>query len=197
MLSLGLALKKLNKNVRLLKSDEIPSDYMFLPNIDLIKDYDNIDEIDLFIALDSSDEGRLGKNKDLLSKAKTILNIDHHISNTDFGHINIVDHNASSTGELMYDFIKYMNISIDEDMATCIYTAISSDTGSFMYDNTSAKTHEIAADLIKIGIDKRNININLYQNKSLERTKLFIKTMDNLELYFENKVGLAKLHKIC
>ncbi|NLV88068.1 MAG: bifunctional oligoribonuclease/PAP phosphatase NrnA [Tissierellia bacterium] len=193
MLSLGLALKKLNKNVRLLKSDEIPSDYMFLPNIDLIKDYDNIDEIDLFIALDSSDEGRLGKNKDLLSKAKTILNIDHHISNTDFGHINIVDHNASSTGELMYDFIKYMNISIDEDMATCIYTAISSDTGSFMYDNTSAKTHEIAADLIKIGIDKRNININLYQNKSLERTKLFIKTMDNLELYFENKVGLAKI----
>lgn len=193
MLSLGLALKKLNKNVRLLKSDEIPSDYMFLPNIDLIKDYDNIDEIDLFIALDSSDEGRLGKNKDLLSKAKTILNIDHHISNTDFGHINIVDHNASSTGELMYDFIKYMNISIDEDMATCIYTAITSDTGSFMYDNTSAKTHEIAADLIKIGIDKRNININLYQNKSLERTKLFIKTMDNLELYFENKVGLAKI----
>ena len=69
-----------------------------------------------------------------------------------------------------------MNISIDEDMATCIYTAISSDTGSFMYDNTSAKTHEIAADLIKIGIDKRNININLYQNKSLERTKLFIKS---------------------
>lgn len=193
VLSLGMALKKLNKNVYLLKTDEIPSDYKFLPNVNLIKDHDNIDEIDIFIALDSSDEERLGKNKDLLTKAKLIINIDHHISNTNFGHINIIDKDASSTGELVYDFIKSMNISIDKDIATCIYTAISSDTGSFMYDNTSAKTHEIAADLIKVGIDKEKININLYQNKSLERTRLFIKAMDNLELYFENKVALAQI----
>jgi len=193
MLSLGMALKKLNKNVYFLKSDDIPSDYLFLPNIDLIKDYSIFDEIELFIALDSSDEGRLGKNKDFLTKAKLIINIDHHVSNTNFGHINIVDKDASSTGELIYDFIKYMNISIDEDIATCLYTALSSDTGSFMYDNTSAKTHEIAAELIRVGIDKGKININLYQNKSLERTKLFIKTMDNLELYFDNKVALAKI----
>lgn len=193
MLSLGMALRRLNKNVYLLKSDEVPSDYTFLPNIELINDYDNSDEIDIFIALDSSDEGRLGKNKDLLTKAKLIINIDHHISNTNFGHINIIDENASSTGELIYEFIKSMNISLDKDMATCIYTAISSDTGSFMYDNTSAKTHEIAAELIKVGIDKKEININLYQNKSLEKTKLFIKVMDNLELYFDNKVALAKV----
>lgn len=191
MLSLGLALRKLNKNVFLLKSDDIPLDFKFLPNIDLIKDYEDIGEIDIFIALDSSDEARLGKNKNLLRKAKLILNIDHHISNTNFGHINIIDKDASSTGEMVFDFIKSMNIDIEKDIATCIYTAISSDTGSFMYDNTSAKTHEIAAELIRIGIAKEDINIHLYQSKSLERTKLFIKAMSNLEFYFENKVAIT------
>ncbi|HEY8361348.1 MAG TPA: bifunctional oligoribonuclease/PAP phosphatase NrnA [Tissierellaceae bacterium] len=193
LLALGMALLKLEKDVYILKSDIIPSDFSFLPNIELIKDYDGADDIDLFIAIDSSDEERLGKNRDLLSKSKLTINIDHHISNTRFGDINIVDENASSTGELIFEFIKFMNISIDEKIATCLYTAISTDTGSFMYSNTSAKAHEIAAELIRFGADTENININIYQNKSLERIKLFIKTMNNLEFYFDNKVALVSI----
>ncbi|WP_353095265.1 bifunctional oligoribonuclease/PAP phosphatase NrnA [Tissierella praeacuta] len=192
-LALLMALKKIKKRVFVLKSDDIPSDFLFLPNISEINEYNHKDDIDVFIALDTSDENRLGQNKELLNRAKTIINIDHHISNTNFGHINIINSDAAATGELVYYFINRMNISIDKDMATCIYTAISSDTGSFMYDNTSAETHEIAAELINIGIDKSSININLYQNKSLERTMLFIKSLETLNLHFDNKVALVKV----
>lgn len=193
ILALGLALRKIDKTVYILKSDIVPSDFLFLPNVDIIQDYSDDLEIDLLITLDSSDEDRLGKNKDLLVLAKTIINIDHHISNTNFGHINIIDSMASATGELVYTIINRMNISIDKDIATCIYTAISSDTGSFMYDNTTSKTHEIISELLKIGIDKSNININLYQNRSIERTMLFVKALQTLKLYFDNKVAVVKV----
>ncbi|WP_313756524.1 bifunctional oligoribonuclease/PAP phosphatase NrnA [Tissierella sp.] len=193
ILALWMAIKKINHKVYIIKTDDIPSDFLFLPNLNEIKEFNNSDNIDVFIALDTSDENRLGKNKELLNEAKTIINIDHHISNTNFGHINIVDSNAAATGELVYNLIKKMSIPIDKDIASCIYTAISSDTGSFMYDNTSAETHKIVAELIDIGIDKSNININLYQNKSLERTMLFIKSLETLSLYFDNKVALIKV----
>lgn len=193
ILALGLALKKIGKKVYILKSDSVPSDYLFLPNVDIIHDYDDELEIDLLITLDSSDENRLGKNKVLLKRAKFIINIDHHISNTNFGHINIVDSSAAATGELVYKIVKKMDISIDKDIGTCIYTAISSDTGSFMYDNTTSETHEIISELLSLGIDKSNININLYQNRSIERTMLFIKSLETLNLYFDNKVAVVKV----
>ncbi len=193
MLALWMALRNIKEKVFILKSDDIPSDFLFLPNVGMIRDYNHDEEIDLLITLDASDEGRLGQNKTLLSKAKVVINIDHHISNNNFGHINIIDSNASATGELVYKLISKMNITIDKDIASCIYTAISSDTGSFMYDNTSAETHKIAAELLKVGIDKSSININLYQNRSMERTILFIKALETLNLYFENKVAIVKV----
>lgn len=192
-LSLALAMKKIKKEVYILKVDETPSDFLFLPGIDMIKDYEDNDEIDLLIAVDASDIDRLGKNKNLINSAKTVINIDHHISNTGFGNINVVDSNASATGELIYKLINEIKIDIDEDIATCIYTAISTDTGSFMYDNTTAETHEIASKLIKHGANKENININIYQNRSLERTQLFIKSLSSLDMYFDDQVAIVKI----
>lgn len=192
-LSLALAMKKIKKEVYILKVDETPSDFLFLPGIDMIKDYEDNDEIDLLIAVDASDIDRLGKNKNLINSAKTVINIDHHISNTGFGNINVVDSNASATGELIYKLINEIKIDIDEDIATCIYTAISTDTGSFMYDNTTAETHEIASKLIKHGANKEDININIYQNRSLERTQLFIKSLSSLDMYFDDQVAIVKI----
>ena len=192
-LSLALAIRKIKKEVFILKVDETPSDFLFLPGIDMIKDYNGKNEIDLLIAVDSSDIDRLGKNKKLINSAKTVINIDHHVSNTNFGDIDIVDSKASATGELIYKIIKELNIEIDKDIATCIYTAISTDTGSFMYDNTTSQTHEIASKLIDYGADKESINLNIYQNRSLERTQLFIKSLNSLDMYFDNKVAIIKV----
>ncbi len=189
-LALTIALKNLNKNVIPLSPGEIPSDYRFLPGLDLYRDYsEEFSNVDLFIALDSADSDRLGNNIELLKKSNKIINIDHHISNSNFGHINLVDENSSSTGELVYELIKDLGTEIDVDIATCLYTAISTDTGSFIYDNVTAGTHEIAADLIRAGINKSDINIQLYGSRSLEKTQLFIDVLSTLKLYNDNKIA--------
>lgn len=193
ILALALALRKINKEVYILKTDEVPSDYKFLPSVDLIMDYEYPRDIDLFIALDSSDLNRLGKNKAFFELAKNTINIDHHVSNDNYGDINIIDSKAAATGEIIFNFINRLNIELDKDIATCIYTAISTDTGSFMYDNVTDKTHNIIAELIKLDIDKSNININLYQSRSIERTNLFIKAFSTLKTFNDNKIAIVKV----
>lgn len=193
-LSLALALKKINKEVFVLSSDSIPDDFKFLPGIDLIQNYnEDMGDIDLFIALDSGDINRLGKNKDLINSTNMVINIDHHISNTDFGHINIVDPKASATGELIYYFIKRLGIQIDKDIATNIYTAINTDTGKFSYDSVSSDTHKIVAELLDAGADIKEVNMNIYENSSIERTNLFIKALVSMTTYSNNKIAIAKI----
>lgn len=193
LLALGMAINKINKNVRVLKVDDIPSDYEFLPNLQLIKDYDLEPNIDTFIALDSSDMERLGIGKQFAENANNIINIDHHVTNTNFGDINIVSPSSAATGELIYEFIKKMGVKIDKNIATCLYTAISTDTGSFIYSNTTYKTHLIIAELLKTGIDTNSININLYQKRSIERTNLFIDALKNLEMFSDGKIGMVSI----
>jgi bifunctional oligoribonuclease and PAP phosphatase NrnA len=163
ILAMGLALKSLDKNVNVLKTDAIPKDFNFLPGIDLIQDFkDDMDSKDLFIVLDSSDGNRLGSLKKLLKITKNIVNIDHHVSNTNFGKINVVDSLSCATGEIVYRLLDYMDINIDKNIATNIYTAISTDSGSFKYESVTGDTHRIIANLLDIGIDHSNINLNLY-----------------------------------
>ncbi len=188
ILAMGLALKKLGKNVKIIKTDVIPSDYSFLPYANSIEEYDGGD-IDLLIVLDCSDIERLGKLKYIVSKSKNTINIDHHISNTAFADYNIVDSKAAATGEIVYMFLKQMGIEIDEEIATCIYTAISTDTGSFMYESVTDKTHEVAADLLKKGINKNKIVLNLYQSRSKERTKLFIDCLSTFKTYYDDRIA--------
>ena len=132
ILALALALKKINRKVFMVETDPIPSDFKFLPGIEDIKKVDNYSDVDLFITVDSSDIDRLGHNKILIDKANFVINIDHHISNTNYGDINVVDSKSGSTAELIFKMIKVLDIEIDGDMGTCIYTGISTDTGSFM-----------------------------------------------------------------
>lgn len=194
MLALALALKKINKNVYVLKSDFIPQTFKFLPGINLIKDYnENMGNMDALIVVDSSDENRLGKNKDLLKKFQHVINIDHHVSNTQFGDINIVDSKAAATGEMIYKLIKNMNIDLDNEIAVNLYTAISTDTGKFSYESVTSETHQIIAKLIDIGIDFNQINVQIYENMSMAKTKLFIEALSTLKTYKNDKVATVSI----
>ncbi|MGO1470328.1 MAG: DHH family phosphoesterase [Tissierella sp.] len=191
MLGLAIAIKNIGKNVFVLKSDIIPNDFTFLPGIDLIKEYDdNLGNIDLFITLDCSDKERLGDNKKLIENSNRVANIDHHLSNTNFGDINIVDPAASATAEIVYYIIKDMEIELTQDIALNLYTAINTDTGSFKYDNVTSKTHRIVADLLDTGFDKNLVNINLYESMSFTRMKLFIKSLTTLETFNNSKIAV-------
>lgn len=193
LLALGSAIEKLNKKVHIIKVDNIPKEYQFLPNMHLFKESNIEETIDLFIALDSGDIDRLGIAKDMALKAKKLINIDHHITNENFGDLNIVLPTASATGEIVYCIIKKMGVEIDEDISTCLYVAISTDTGSFMYDNTTEHTHLVAADLLSRGIDLNNIIVNIYQSRTLERTKLFIESLNTLDMFKKGKIAIVKV----
>ncbi|WIV10904.1 bifunctional oligoribonuclease/PAP phosphatase NrnA [Proteiniborus sp. MB09-C3] len=192
VLALGLALKRNGyRNITMLIPDEIPNNLMFLLGIDLIQKEISVEKIDLLIALDCGDMERIGINKALLESIDFIINIDHHVTNKGFGDINVVDPCSSSTGEMIYRFLELMKVKLDKDIATSLYVAISTDTGSFKYDNTTPVTHMIVSGLLNIGIDINLININLYQSRSIEKTNLLIASLNTLELLKHKKIALV------
>lgn len=189
-----LALKKYGKNVFLIEDDEIPDAQKFLPAIkDMVRSETLSKDVDLFITLDCADINRLGAAKELFNSAKNTVNIDHHSTNTRFADLNIVDENSPATGETLYQILKDIDLELDQDSATCIYTAISSDTGSFKYDSVRKSTFLIAAELLDYGVNINDVAVNLYQNRSLAKTNLLLKVMDTLELYNDNKIGVVVL----
>ncbi|WDV47745.1 bifunctional oligoribonuclease/PAP phosphatase NrnA [Clostridiaceae bacterium M8S5] len=191
LLSLGTALKELYKGkVDILKSDDIPSKYDFLSNYSSVIPPEEHSRYDVMIVLDCGDEKRIGKYEYLLDNS-FVINIDHHISNTDFGDLNIVFRKASSTGEIVYKILKEMQFDINIEIATSIYVAISTDTGSFKYDNTTKETHMIAGELLGKGIDLNQITKRVYQSVKLEEALYFINTLKNIEFYYDNKLAIV------
>lgn len=195
IMALGLALKEICSHVDILVNDEIPDRYKFLPKIDSVLPYHMGSDViyDYCFVLDCGDEERLGYSKPILEQSNIIVNIDHHISNNMFGHMNIVENQVSSTCEIVYKLLKNCFLMNNLDIATCLYTGIITDTGNFIYDNTSAKTHKIAAKLLKIGVDIEMISYHLYQSKSLKSVKFLGYALSNLETSYDGKVVILSI----
>ncbi|KGG80850.1 3'-5' oligoribonuclease A [Caloranaerobacter azorensis H53214] len=193
LLGFGLALENINKKITMIKVDDIPYKYKFLPQVSKLKNYEENKKFDLLIVLDCSDLDRLGSFKHITENARYIVNIDHHISNTNYGDINIVDHKAAATGELVYNILDYLNMNINKEIATCLYVAIATDTGSFRYDNTHSRTHYIVSKLLEKQIDLKKVTFEVFQNKTLASTKLFIEALNTLELYYDNRLAVVQV----
>ena len=101
------------------------------------------------VVLDSSDLERTANFQEQIRQAKIIINIDHHVTNERFGTLNLVDPGAAATGEIIYLLLKEMEAEITRDMALALYVAISTDTGSFKFENTTPRTHRVAAELLE------------------------------------------------
>jgi phosphoesterase RecJ-like protein len=195
-LALCLALKKLGKKVVFVIDDNVPELYRFLKGAREAEKPSSVEEIDfdLLIALDCGDLERLGKAAQLVSKTK-LVNIDHHISNTKFGEMNLVEENASATAEIVYKLIKSMGIFIDKDIADCIYTGIVTDTGMFQYSNTSEETHSITAELIIAGVSPSDIFNKIYQNSPKEKVLLLGEALKSLEFFNNDMVSCISISK--
>ncbi len=189
-LALFLALKKMGKTPYILLPDEIPYNLRFLPVRYIIKEISKALTPDIVISIDCSDLDRLGIRSQYIRNEGLSINIDHHITNTLFADLNIVEDAASATGEIVYALIKEMDVEMDAEMATCLYTAISTDTGSFKYSNTTPKTHEIAADLLGKGIVLNDITTEVYQNKPPYQVKLLSAVLSTLEFHYDGHVAI-------
>lgn len=195
MLALGLALKRLGKRVKLYNPDEIPHNLDFLPGVQEVhKDLpESLPQTLCFV--DCTDLQRTNLVSDQFPENVVILNIDHHISNHNFGTFNWVDPKASASGEIVMALIEELGVPLDHDIATNLYTALVTDTGSFQYSNTTAKTHLLAAKLMDAGIDLLHIHHLIFDQKPLAQVKLLSKGLSELELYSEGRLAVITLHK--
>lgn len=193
MLALYNMLKQNNKCTDMLIDDLIPERYTFLPSSEKIKPFSEGKHYECLFALDCGDPERLGKCKNLLGKTDIVINIDHHISNYNYGKLNLIETNASSCGEILFDIFKTNNYIINKDIAMCLYTSILTDTGGFKYSNTTPKTLNITGELIGTGIDFSKIYSTIYDRKSIEQIRLMSKVVSTLELALDNRIAFLTL----
>ena len=179
--ALGSALTLLGKQVDILQTDPIPIAYSRLPGVDLVRvasqlrrDYDSL------IVLECNDLARTGVGN---LQGNHVINIDHH-SNTDpFGDLNWVDDSAAAVAELVYELILTLGTEITPSIASNLYAAILTDTGSFQFSNTTRKTFSITADLVSKGACPAEVAGAVYMSQPLSRLKLLVEVLSTLQVH--------------
>jgi phosphoesterase RecJ-like protein len=111
-----------------------------------------------------------------------VINIDHHLNSADFAGYNYLDPHAAATGEILMDLIDVLGTGISKDVATCLYVAIVTDTGSFQYENTSPETLKRAARLMEANIPASMINIWLYEEKPVKSIQVLGAALEKLNI---------------
>jgi phosphoesterase RecJ-like protein len=119
------------------------------------------------------------------------INIDHHHDNTRFGDVNLVDTAASSTAEIVYRLGVLLGGTFTPEIAAALYVGLVTDTGKFMYENTDAGTHRIAADLIEAGVDVDDTYRRLYEHVPIEKLRLVSRALDRIERHCDDRLVLA------
>ena len=128
---------------------------------------------------------------DFLTHGAQIINIDHHHDNTQFGDLNLVDVGASCTAEIVYELALLLGVRITPELASALYVGIITDTGKFMYDNTNARTHQIAADLIEAGVVVDDTYRRLYEHVPIEKIRLVARALDGIQRFCDGRLVLA------
>jgi phosphoesterase RecJ-like protein len=180
VLGLAHSLRLAGKQVTALSNDGVPWNLAFLPGTDgIVKPQGEVLELDLAIAVDTASKERLGPNAvTAFSAAPLMVNIDHHGSNPRYGDLNYIDSSAPAVGQILYDFLTEQNFPLDDAARQNLFAAISTDTGSFQYPSTTARTHQIAAEMISAGLDTGTLASQLYDQHPMRRVEL-LRTMLN------------------
>ncbi len=167
VLGMKLALEHLGKEVRVALSDGVPPSLRFLPGSMGVNtgECGSPWQFDLALVLDCGALDRVGKCVEAVRACPTTINIDHHATNTQFATINWVDTGAAATCQMVAELVRALGVAYDPDMATCLFTGVSTDTGSFRYSNTTASTFRIAAQLAEAGAEPWEIAQSVYDSK--------------------------------
>lgn len=185
------ALKDMGKRARLLNADPIPDKYAYL--------YEGIGEDsfeeDFIVSVDVAERKLLGES--LMDKYgdRIDLAVDHHETSRFFAHKTYCESDSASCCEIVYLLIKAMGTPITKEIADCIYTGCSTDTGCFKYSNVTPRTHRIAAELIEAGADHSRINIRMFETKTMGDFMLQKMCLDSLEIFGEGKVAVISVSK--
>ncbi|MBO8170971.1 MAG: bifunctional oligoribonuclease/PAP phosphatase NrnA [Bacillaceae bacterium] len=192
LLAVGCLLKRWGKDFVLVNEGKTPARFSFLPLFDQIRDLSRdplTGSFDHVIAVDSADRERMGSVRDYIADGANLLNIDHHPTNDRYGTINVVREDAASTTEVLYDLVKSAGEPFDQDLATCLYTGLLTDTGGFRYSNTTANVMRVAAELLQHQVSPAKIAERCLETRSEAYMKLLQLSLQSLEIMEEGKLA--------
>jgi phosphoesterase RecJ-like protein len=193
-LALALSLKELGKDVRAWNEEGMLEKYDFLARAELLTQPPSAPEdFDVAIALDTAVQNRLGTTVAAVGSAKLWINIDHHPSNPRYGDVVYIDPTAPATGQILFEFLTDQKFPITPAIAENLYAAISTDTGSFQYPNTTVRTFEIAAELVRCGVEVGRVSQLLYENFPRRRIELLRDLLGTMRFGCDGKLAWFSL----
>ena len=188
--ALALVLEGMGKQVVAYCQDEVPEFLRFLPYADrIVREISGLDRFEVAVVLDCGAFDRIGSAVEVLQHVGKIIHIDHHSSSGDFGQLNLVRPECSSTAEILYEIFQAIPVSLTPEVAENIYTAILTDTGSFRFANTTARTLAIAAEMVSLGVAPEKVAGEIYDSMSPERIELLARSLDTLTLRSNGRVA--------
>lgn len=183
-------LSAMNKNVSCILEEVPGSKYKFLNGEYSVYKTGDKTDYDLCIAVDCGSIDRLGSRIEIFKNSANTINIDHHKSNNNFAQLNIVKDKYSAAAEVIAELMDNLGFEISDRAAMYLYGGIMSDSGSLKYSSTSPNTLRIVARLMEHGFDHAYINRMLFDNNSMELTRLTGYVMNNVESYEDGKITL-------
>ena len=188
-LGLTLAMESLGKKVWLTNNSRLESEHDFFPELKKIKNTLPDFTPDLTIVCDCGGIDRIGNEWEAqISKAKPLVNIDHHAPNPAFGTINYIDSEASSTATMAYKIIKELNVPLSKEIASCLYAGLAGDTGIFRWMKPGPGDFRDAADFVEAGANAELIATELFGRVSANAIDLQAEALSNIEYHFDNRV---------
>lgn len=189
-IALALCLEQMGKKVSVWNEDGMLEKYKFLPRADLVrKPPIEPQSFTVAIALDTAIQNRLGRCFPAIKHADLWINIDHHVTNDHYGDLAYVDPTAPATGQILHELFRQNDLPLTYAMADNLFVAISTDTGSFQYPNTTARTYEIAADLIRAGVNVGALSQKMYESYPRRRIDLLRALLNVLRFSAEDRVA--------
>jgi bifunctional oligoribonuclease and PAP phosphatase NrnA len=167
----------------------LPVEYRFLPLEEVFHEppADINDRVVIFLDCGNIDRMPV----DFVRDDMEVINIDHHHDNTRFGTVNLVDTEASCTAEIIYDLAGLLGVELTPEIANALYVGLVTDTGKFMYENTDARSHRMAAGLIEAGVDVNDIYRRLYEHAPIEKLKLLAQALEGIELRDDGRLAVT------
>jgi len=195
-LALASLIKRIDKNkkVTIQNSGRPAGTLSFLKDFSSVKNVDKAEgSYDVLIVFECSGADRMGNIIDFKTQVKKVINIDHHLHNPNFGHINFVEPATSSTSELIFKIFERAGVQPDRDEAIALYTGITADTGWFRYGNTNSQTHEIASQLLTAGVPVAELAEKVYMSRSEPALRILGWVLTYMKFHFDNRVSLLTL----
>jgi len=191
-LGLRLALLRLGKEVTVAGPDHVPRVYRFLPGAEHVVLTTELvpADWDVTVLLDCAEPARV---KDAWAMAcahsHTVINIDHHATNTMFGDVNLVDPKAAATAEQVYDVLGDLGVTVDREIGLCLLAGLVTDTGSFRYENTTPRALRVAAALLEAGAEPWELATRLYESRALSGLRLLARALQTLTLTEDGRIA--------